>query len=122
MENSELLYELKQIDNITNELDRIVALKQFEKRYKKSKFYKQTKMPLRALYANLIGLKFDKMITGIMQNFNIDSLANTLTEILDGVDTDSLNNFFVRLSDIMDPNQLAASAVTLQEQIQKLQR
>ena len=79
-------------------------------------------MPLRELYANLIGLKFDKMITGIMQNFNIDSLANTLTEIIDGVDTDSLNNFFVRLSDTMDPNQLAASAVTLQEQIQKLQR
>ena len=122
MENSQLLYELKQIDNITNELDRIVALKQFEKQYKKSKFYKQTKMPLRMLYANLIGLKFDKMITGIMQNFNIDSLANTLTEILDGVDTDSLNNFFARLSDTMDPNQLAASAVTLQEQIQKLQR
>ena len=79
-------------------------------------------MPLRALYASLIGLKFDKMISGIMQNFSIDSLANTLTEILDGVDTDSLNNFFVRLSDTMDPNQLAASAVTLQEQIQKLQR
>ena len=46
MNNIELENKIKELLNIENYFDMIVAMKKFEPEYKKSDFFKETKMPL----------------------------------------------------------------------------
>ena len=54
MDNNTLLLELERINKIENELDRLEALVAFNKTYKKSIFYKKTKLPLLKLNISVV--------------------------------------------------------------------
>lgn len=121
MENNELLLELTKIDTITDKLDRIVALKKFEKQYKKSKFYKQTKMPLKELRATLFGFRVELFVENFLQNFNVQNLGNTINQVLSEIDMDNFEEFFNKLLQFLDPQQLKDAGILLQEQVKKIQ-
>ena len=121
MENNELLLELNKINSITNELDRIIALKKFEKQYKTSKFYKQTKMPLKELRATLLGFRAEVFVETFLQNFNIQNLGNMINQVLSEIDMDNFEEFFNKLLQFLDPQQLKDAGILLQEQVKKIQ-
>ena len=52
MNNQELELKIKEIINIPNMFDMIIAAQNFEKEYRKSDFYKTTKMPLNEVIKN----------------------------------------------------------------------
>lgn len=122
MTNEKILYEIEQIDNIVNELDRILAYQKFNKQYIKSDFYKQTKMPLEKLCATLAHFKTQRLVVTILQNFSVENLSNNLSEIIEGIDTPTIQLFFNRLGESLDPTALSSSAQILQQQMDKLQR
>lgn len=122
MENNELLLKLKQIDNITNELDRIIALRKFDKEYKKTKFYKATRMSLKQLQATLIYFKLQKFADDVVNKLSIDNLSDTINDVLEGIDTGALNKFFDAIIDVINPQQLKSLGITLEEQVTKLQK
>ena len=121
MENNELLLELNKINSITNELDRIIALKKFEKQYKTSKFYKQTKLPLKELRATLLGFRAEIFVENFLQNFNIQNLGNMINQVLSEIDMDNFEEFFNKLLQFLDPQQLKDAGILLQEQVKKIQ-
>ena len=52
MNNQELELKIKEIINIPNMFDMIIAAQNFEKEYKQSDFYKTTKIPLKEIIKN----------------------------------------------------------------------
>ena len=122
MENSQLLLKLAEINNITNELDRIIALRKFDKDYKKTQFYKETKMPLKELHATLTYFKAEKFINEAINKLSIDNLSDTINDVLENIDTGTLNNFFNMLIDYLNPQHLKDYGTILTEQVQKLQK
>lgn len=121
MTNEKILYEIDQINDIVNELDRILAYQKFNKQYIKSDFYKQTKMPLEKLCLTLAHFKTQRLVTSILENFNVESLTNNFNEIVEGIDTPTIKLFFERLSETLDPTALESSAQLIQQQIDRLQ-
>lgn len=75
MNNQELELRIKEILDIENFFDMIVAAKEFEKTYKNSDFYKTTRLPLLEVLKESkmwYALQFDSLVTKL-QNA-IDSL------------------------------------------------
>lgn len=122
MDNNQLLYELREINSIENDLDRIIALKEFEKKYKKSNFYEETKMSLKELQEKLLGFKFNEFVDNFMLNFNIVNLGNVLNHVLEEIDVSTFSNFFDKLIESLDIQQLTDAGQVLQEQVKKLQQ
>lgn len=87
MNNVELENKVKEILQIENYFDMVIAIKEFEKQYKGSDFYKEIKMPLievikqaklhYALQLNDFGVKVQKVIDGL----NVDNLNQVLDQI-----------------------------------------
>ena len=87
MNNAELELKIKEIIAIENYFDMIIAVKDFEKDYKGSDFYKETKMSLveiikqaklhYALQLNDLSSKIQKVINEL----NVDNLNSVLDQI-----------------------------------------
>lgn len=87
MNNVELENKVKEILQIENYFDMVIAIKEFEKEYKGSNFYKETKMSLvevikqaklhYALQLSDLGSKIQKVIDGL----NVDNLNSVLDQI-----------------------------------------
>jgi hypothetical protein len=85
MNNTELELKIKEILSINNFFDMIEATMSFEKEYKQSSFYKQTKMPLMEVIKNskmwyLVNL--DNVVELVQDKINQLDLSN-FTEIID---------------------------------------
>ena len=75
MDNVELEQKVKEILNITNFFDMLLAAKEFEKDYKASDFYKITKIPLMEV------LKEVKSF----YTFSVDAIVDYYCDIMKGV-------------------------------------
>lgn len=89
MTNEEIQQKLDEILLLTNTCDVIIALQDFNKEYKKSDFYKQTKMSLNDLLImnkNLkpinIGKTFKEIQTQINE-LNLDNLNKVLDDFIE---------------------------------------
>lgn len=109
MTNQEIIDRIDSIltDN-GNYCDQILAIKAFNKEYKKSDFYKQTKMPLEKLVASykvhrLVNLD---ILVDLIQNKINDFDLSSITALLDKAtlsmqqDVEDLNSSWEELQDI----------------------
>ena len=93
MNNQELELKIKEIVNMPNMFDMIIAAQNFEKEYKQSDFYKTTKMPLKeiiktsklyyTIYCNNILEKIQSLINDLDFNkFNdlLDQIGSTFEQ------------------------------------------
>lgn len=90
MDNIELEQKVKEILNITNFFDMLLAAKEFEKDYKTSDFYKMTKMSLMEI------IKDAKVFYGI----NAENIKSKLQNMINGLDLNSLNTLFDQVGEV----------------------
>ena len=90
MNNQELELKIKEIIEMPNMFDMIIAAKDFEKDYKASDFYKATKMSLMEV------IKDAKVFYGI----NIENIKNKLQTMINGLDMNSLNDLFNQVGEV----------------------
>ena len=86
MDNKELEIKIKEIINKSNYFDMVLAAKTFEKEYKDSSFYKETKKPLseviketKIFYILELDDVFKKIQTKINE-LNFDNVTNIINE------------------------------------------
>lgn len=95
MTNEELLIKLKEINETPNLCDQIIALKKFQKEYRKSDFFKATKMPLFALakeYQTKAFFTFESLLNGLQKVLN-ELDAEKLTAVIDHFSSLSREDF-----------------------------
>lgn len=93
MTNKELFYYFSVVRQSDTVFDAYVELKGFKKEYKKSDFYKQTKMPLFKAYKLYLDTFTTQLFNKIADFLDIDKLSIKFSEFLDGVDENSLERF-----------------------------
>lgn len=128
MNNQNLLQALNEIAIIENPLDRFIALKQFNKKYKKSNFYKQTKLNVFKafeLITKTFSIELINKINILLSEENLSNFINqqlinihlddVLNRLLYSVDYEHVNRM---LQNILPDNNLDAKQLqTLIEQL-----
>ena len=89
MNNIELENKIKELLNIENYFDMIVAMKKFEPEYKKSDFFKETKMPLD------IAVKQAK----IYYAFQLNDIAHKIQKFINELDLTKINELISQWGD-----------------------
>lgn len=84
MTNEEIIARILEIRQITNVCDRAIALKRFDKEYKKTSFYKTTKKPLQMLYYEMV----------VEDTLSFRSILQNLKQFIDELDSDKLVALF----------------------------
>lgn len=120
MTNKELLTEFEKIQKIDNLLDKIEKLKEFNKTYKKSRFFKLTKCPLNKLQQLYIVNAAQKVITNIKEWTDKDTLAFKINDVLDGIDETAIENLFNKLSEQIDIKSLKDLQKEFSKEIEKI--
>lgn len=90
MTNQELEKKIKELLKIQNYFDFIVAAKKFNKEYKKTEFYKQTRCPLKKVLEK----------ARIFYFLQMDELFSRVQDKLDGLNFDNVNNIINQLGDV----------------------
>lgn len=100
MNNQELEVKVKELLNIENFFDMIIAVQEFEKEYKGSDFYKKTKIPLIQVIKNAkpwYWFQFNNIVS-IAQDFldsleldNINAMISTLGQTFDKENADLIS-------------------------------
>lgn len=90
MDNVELEQKVKEILNITNFFDMLLAAKEFEKDYKTSDFYKMTKIPLMEI------LKEVKSFYA----FSVDAVVEKIQTAVNNLDLTKLNSLFDEMGNL----------------------
>ena len=90
MDNVELEQKIKEILNITNFFDMLLAAKEFEKDYKTSDFYKITKIPLMEV------LKEVKSFYA----FSVDAVVEKIQTAINNLDLTKLNSLFDEMGNL----------------------
>ena len=90
MDNIELEQKVKEILNITNFFDMLLAAKEFEKDYKTSDFYKITKIPLMEV------LKEVKSF----YTFSVDAVVEKIQTVVNNLDLTKLNSLFDEMGNL----------------------
>lgn len=116
MDNTQILQKLEDINNISDKLERIIALKSFEKEYRKTKFYKQTRLTLNQLQQELLVSKIQDLIKKIS---NPEELSSYVSKALQGIDTSSLDYLFNKIADSFKIEELEDARRELVEQTNK---
>lgn len=120
MTNKELLEEFEKIQKIDNLLDKIEKLKEFNKVYKKSRFFKLTKCPLSKLQQLYVVNAAQKVITNIKEWTDKDTLAFKINDVLDGIDETAIENLFNKLSEQIDIKSLKDLQKEFSKEIEKI--
>lgn len=109
MQNNELVTLFREIDKIDNCFDRFIALKNLRKKYKKSIFYKATKMSVFRAYkiyqANTLSI-----ICALINNPTVNSLARgdtllfklAVENFIEDFDTAKLDKIFDYIEEKLD--------------------
>lgn len=92
MNNIELENKIKELLSIENYFDMIVAMKKFEPEYKKSDFFKETKMSLD------IVVKQAKIHYALQLN----DVANKLQKLIGGLDLTKINELISQWGEQLD--------------------
>ena len=90
MNNQELELRIKEILRINNMFDMILAAKAFEPEYKKSEFYKATKMPLTEVIKN----------SKMWYTINLDDVYYKIQSMIDDLDFSKLTSLLGQLGDV----------------------
>lgn len=91
MNNQELEIKVKELLAIQNFFDFIEAVKGFEKEYKNTDFYKNTKLPILEMIKNAKGFYF----------LQLDDLFVKLQEKIDGLKFNSVYSILDELSNVL---------------------
>jgi ACT domain-containing protein len=91
MNNQELEIKVKELLEIQNFFDFIEAVKDFEKDYKNTDFYKKTKLPVLEMIKNAKGFYF----------LQLDDLFNKIQDKINGLKIDSIYTIFDEFSSIL---------------------
>lgn len=91
MNNQELEIKVKELLEIQNFFDFIEAVKEFEKEYKNTDFYKKTKFPILEMIKNAKGFYF----------LQLDDLFNKLQEKINGLNFDRLYSIVDEFSAVL---------------------
>ena len=105
MTNYELYLKFVEIAS-NNTFDAYIKLKQLKKEYKKSEFYKATKMPLFAAYKMFLQNFATTSLLKIKDLTDTDTIAAKITDIINSIDEDAINRLIDRLSNVFDINKL----------------
>lgn len=108
MNNTKLENKLKEIISIENYFDYTLAVKAFEKQYKKSDFFKATRKPLKQVLSearfhylmNLDGVK--EKLQGVINGLSIENLQDLVNKIAHLFETENLDilNMMEQVKDI----------------------
>lgn len=120
MNNIELEAKFKTISQINNSLDAIIELNKLKKEYKKSDFYKITKLSIFKAYKMSLEFRLAYIIDKVHSISNMEDLAIRINELIDNIDEDTLNSFAEKLSNIMSISQLEEYNKKLGDSINKL--
>ena len=120
MNNIELEAQFKVISQLNNSLDAIVELKKLNKEYKKSDFYKMTKMSIYDAYKASLNFKLSKIIMRIHSFSNVEDLSLFINELINNIDEDTLNIFLEKLSNVLSMSEIEKYSKQLEDSIEKL--
>jgi hypothetical protein len=105
MNNSELYLKFIEIASY-NPFDAYIKLKEFKKEYKKSEFYKATRMSWRRAYKLFLQMMPSQLLAKLKEFTDVDMLATKLTDLINSVDEDAINGFFEKLTNIFNLEKL----------------
>lgn len=107
-------------------LDAIQLIKLNEKAYKKSKFFKDTRIPLLPLYQQYYGWQKSKMnileqLSKDIKDFDVNVILDKIIEVLNSINNDpevmeKINEFIEKF----DPKSLNGLLENLQEEVAKI--
>ena len=105
MSNQELYLKFIEIASL-NPFDAYLQLKAFNKTYKKSTFYKQTKISINKAYKLFLNMTPVKLIATLQDLTDADRLGLKISDVLNSIDEDAINNVFERFVNVFDINKL----------------
>lgn len=108
MNNQELELRVKELLEIENFFDMIIAVKEFEKDYKGSDFYKTTKMPLMEVIKN----------SKMWYLISLNSLTHKLQTMLNNLDFERVNQILNQYGEVFADQ--TADMVTLTQSLSDL--
>lgn len=92
MNNQELELKVKELLEIENFFDMIIAVKEFEKEYKNSDFFKATKMPLTDVIKN----------AKVWYVVNFNGIVRTIQELINDLDLSRVEALLNQLSTVFE--------------------
>ena len=96
MNNKTLWQSFNDIMNMSNPLDQICQLKQMQKEYKKSEFYKLTKMNIYKAYEMTCKTQYSSLVKTIQSLLTDDNLSEYINNVFETVHLDVLFNNMLR--------------------------
>lgn len=106
MTNFELQLEFEKIFKLSNCFDAYIQLKQLNKLYKKSEFYKQTRLSIKRAYNLFIQDKIKQIITFLHLIRNPEQVGDLITEYIDNIDSETIGGLIDKISSMLDINNL----------------
>ena len=92
MNNQELELKIKEIINMPNMFDMIIAAQNFEKEYKQSDFYKTTKMPLKEIIKN----------AKLYYIFSYQNMIERIQSLINDLDFNKVNSLLDQFSSMFE--------------------
>ena len=92
MNNQELELKIKEIINMPNMFDMIIAAQNFEKEYKQSDFYKATKMSLKEIIK----------IAKIYYTFSYQNMIERMQSLINDLDFNKVNSLLDQFSSMFE--------------------
>ena len=92
MNNQELELKIKEIVNMPNMFDMIIAAQNFEKEYKQSDFYKTTKMPLKEIIKN----------AKLYYIFSYQNMIERIQSLINDLDFNKVNSLLDQFSSMFE--------------------
>lgn len=92
MNNQELELKIKEIINIPNMFDMIIAAQNFEKEYKQSDFYRTTKIPLKEIIKN----------AKLYYIFSYQNMIERMQSLINDLDFNKVNSLLDQFSSMFE--------------------
>ena len=105
MTNYELYLEFIKIAS-SNPFDAYMQLKELNKKYKKSQFYKATKMRINKAYQMFLQMSPVQLVEKIKDFANVETWSDKITELINGIDEEAINKLVDRLTSVFDIEKL----------------
>lgn len=99
MNNLELERHFQEIAAKANVFDRRIALKKFKKEYKKSEFFRITRIPVYRAFTFYQANKVSAALLDVQNIFDIDNAADKINELLENIDLSLAVNKLLTLLD-----------------------
>lgn len=105
MNNIELYDKFYKI-SLLNVFDAVIELKKFKKEYKKSDFYKATKISLLKAYDIFNKSVLNELSSLIRELSDSSRLSSKLTEVLNDIDSETIQDLFDKIINVFNIDEL----------------